>query len=58
MTRGGGDLSGLAVLVGTLAVTLAMVSLVLAAGSFGHTHRLNAELTAPQLASPAAPGFK
>ncbi len=57
MVKGGGNL-GVTMLIGTLAVSLAMLGLVLSAGSFGHTHRLNADLTAPQLATPAAPGFK
>ena len=57
MVKGGGNL-GVTMLIGTLAVSLAMLGLVLSAGRFGHSHRLNADLTAPQLATPAEPGFK
>jgi len=59
MTRDeSGGTTGIGVLVGAMLVVVAMTGLIMMAGSFGHTHRLNADLTAPRLASPAEPGFK
>jgi hypothetical protein len=58
MLRSGDGETGIGVLVGALLVVVAMTVLIMNAGSFGHTHRLNADLTAPQLSSPAEPGFK
>jgi len=58
MLRSGDGQTGVGVLVGALLVVVAMTALIMNAGSFGHTHRVNADLAAPQLSSPAAPGFK
>jgi len=58
MLRSGDGETGVGVLLGALAVVVAMTLLIMNAGSFGHTRRENANLTAPQLSSPAEPGFK
>jgi len=58
MLRSGDSETGIGVLLGALVVVVLMTALIMNAGSFGHTHRLNANLTYPQLSSPAQPGFK
>ncbi|HEY1751045.1 MAG TPA: hypothetical protein VGG29_07265 [Caulobacteraceae bacterium] len=49
--------SRLDVLVGTLIVMMAMIGLVVMAGSFGHTRTINLDLRAPHLASPNPPAW-
>ena len=58
MLRSGDGETGIGVLVGALLVVVAMTVLIMNAGSFGHTRVVNDNLTAPQLSSPAEPGFK
>jgi hypothetical protein len=58
MLRSGDGETGVGVLLGAVLVVVAMTALIMNAGSFGHTRQANANLTAPQLSSPAEPGFK
>ncbi len=59
MTRGeSGESAGVGVLVGAAVVVILALGLVLMAGDFGHTRRMNENLAAPHLSAPAAPGFK
>ena len=51
-----GGRSRIDVLVGTGLVMAALISLALLGGvNFGHTHRINQNLTAPRLAAPNPP---
>jgi len=52
----GGGGSRIDVLIGTGLVMAALISVVLVAGAnFGHTPRMNQNLTAPRLTAPSTP---